>query len=211
MKKLDLRKELRHLYNPPANDVVLVKIPTFNFLMIDGAGDPNTSKEFQNAIQALFTLSYTLKFMVKKEKKIDYPVMALEGLWWSEDMNAFILSQKDRWKWTVMMMQPKIVTKSMVKKAVKAVQAKKEVPAVAGVRYESFAEGFVAQSMHIGPFSAEGPTIRKVHTFAKERGYELSGKHHEIYLSDMRRVGPEKMKTVIRQPVRKVNPREARD
>lgn len=208
MKKLDLRKELRHLYHPPAKDVTLVKIPTFNFLMIDGAGDPNTSKGFQDAIQALFTLSYTLKFMVKKEKKIEYPVMALEGLWWSEDMSAFSLQQKDRWKWTVMMMQPKIVTKSMVKKAVKTVQAKKEIPTIDGVRFASFAEGLSAQIMHIGPFSTEGPTIEKVHTFARERGYELSGKHHEIYLSDVRRVRPEKMKTVIRQPVRKVNPPE---
>jgi hypothetical protein len=208
MKKLDLRKELRHLYHPPAKDVTLVKIPTFNFLMIDGAGDPNTSKGFQDAIQALFTLSYTLKFMVKKEKKIEYPVMALEGLWWSEDMSAFSLQQKDRWKWTVMMMQPKVVTKSMVKKAVKTVQAKKEIPAIDGVRFASFAEGLSAQIMHIGPFSTEGPTIEKVHTFARERGCELSGKHHEIYLSDVRRVRPEKMKTVIRQPVRKVNPPE---
>jgi hypothetical protein len=201
MKKLDLRKELRHLYNPSAKDVTLVKIPTFKFLMIDGAGDPNTSKEFQDAIQALFTLSYTLKFMVKKEKKIEYPVMALEGLWWSDDMSAFSLQQKDRWKWTVMMMQPKVVTKSMVKKAVKTVQVKKEIPAIGSVRFASFAEGLSAQIMHIGPFSAEGPTIEKVHAFVRERGYELSGKHHEIYLSDPRRVPPERLKTILRQPV----------
>jgi len=206
MKKLDLRKELRHLYSPSAKEVALVKVPKFNFLMIDGAGDPNTSKAFRDALQALFTLSYTLKFMVKKEKKIDYPVMALEGLWWSDDMSAFELGRKDRWKWTVMMMQPGPVTKAMVRKAVKAVQAKKQLPALASVRFEPYAEGPSVQIMHIGPFSAEGPTIAKAHAFAREHGYELSGKHHEIYLSDMRRVRPEKLKTVIRQPVRKASP-----
>jgi hypothetical protein len=211
MKKLDLRKELRHLYHPPVQEVSLVKVPRFNFLMVDGAGDPNTSKEFQDAIQALFALSYTVKFMVKKEKKIDFPVMALEGLWWSEDMSAFILEQKDRWKWTLMMMQPDVVTKTMIKKAVKTVQTKKEIPALGSVRFAPFAEGLSAQIMHIGPFSGEGPTIAKVHTFVREHGYELAGKHHEIYLSDLRRVRPEKMKTVIRQPIKKAGPSAARE
>jgi hypothetical protein len=203
MKKLDLKKDLKYLYLPSAKDVEFVRVPRFNFLMIDGAGDPNTSQEFQQAVQALYTAAYTLKFMIKKEKKVDYPVMALEGLWWTDDMATFSAENKAAWRWTLMILQPKVVTKSLFKKAVKQAKEKKGLAALERLRFEGFNEGLCVQIMHIGPYAEEGPTIQKLHAFAKERGFDLVGKHHEIYMSDPRKAKPEKLKTVIRQPIQK--------
>ncbi|MBI3788935.1 MAG: GyrI-like domain-containing protein [Ignavibacteriales bacterium] len=204
MKKLDLKKEFKHLYDPSAKKVVTVEVPRFNFLMIDGKGDPNNSKEFMDATEALFNISYTLKFMFKFEKGIDYPVMALEGLWWMHDDSLFDMNKKDAWRWTLMMMQPTVVTKSLVEQTIKKLQVKKDLPAFSHVYFESFDEGLSAQTMHIGPYSEETPTIEKVHAYIKEQGFEIHGRHHEIYKSDPRRTKPEKMKTVIRYPIKKV-------
>ncbi|MEJ2745899.1 MAG: GyrI-like domain-containing protein [bacterium] len=202
MKKIDLRKELKSLYQPPAKEVVRVKVPTMDFLMIDGKGDPETSQEFQDAIEALFSLSYTIKFMIKKgPEAIDYGVMPLEGLWWADDMTAFKTGKKSKWKWTLMIMQPKYVTRTLVVAAVVAL-TKKKLAALSKIRFETFSEGVAAQTMHIGPFSEEGPTVKRVHDFIAACGCSLSGKHHEIYLSDVRRADPKKWKTVIRQPMR---------
>lgn len=203
MKKLNLRKDLKHLYFPSAKEVEVIQVPKFNYLMIDGSGDPNVSLEFQEAVQALYAASYTLKFMIKKEKKIDYPVMALEGLWWSPNMMGLNMEQKSEWKWTLMILQPKTVTKALFRKAVKQATERKGLAALGKLRLESFTEGLSVQIMHIGPYAAEVPTIEKLHGFAKDRGLELRGKHHEIYLSDPRKAKPEKMRTVIRQPVQK--------
>jgi hypothetical protein len=204
MKKVDLRTELKHLYNPSTKDVMLLRVPRFNFLMVDGAGDPNSSQQFQDAIQALYGMSYTMKFMYRIEKNIDYPVMALEGLWWMKDDVPFDWRKKEDWRWTLMIMQPKYVTKSLVRKAMRELQEKKELPALPRLRFEPFNEGLCVQIMHIGPYSAEGPTIEKLQSVTREHNYEVYGKHHEIYRSDPRRTKPEKLKTVIRQQVRKV-------
>jgi hypothetical protein len=210
MKKIDLKKELKHLYQPSAKEASIVRVPKFNYLMIDGAGDPNTSKEFQDAIQALFSMSYTMKFMYRKEKDIDYPVMALEGFWWMKEGVEFDWNaSKEFWRWTLMMMQPKYVTKALVKKAQMTVTLKAQRAAVTVIsaldkmRFESWNEGMSAQIMHVGPFSEERPTIERLHAFINDSGYEIAGKHHEIYLNDFRRVKPEKMKTVIRYAVKK--------
>jgi hypothetical protein len=176
-----------------------------NFLMIDGRGDPNTSQEFQEAVEALFGVSYTVKFMVKKgEVAVDYSVMPLEGLWWMDNMAEFSIERKADWKWTTMIMQPEYVTRDLLQAAMEQVEKKKNPPALSRLRYESYHEDQAAQIMHIGPFAEEGPTIEKIHQYIEENGYELSGKHHEIYLSDFRRVAPEKLKTVIRQPLKAV-------
>lgn len=204
MKKIDLKKELKHLYNSSSKEVFIVDVPEMNFLMIDGKGDPNTAKEYKDAVETLYAVSYALKFMIKKgEKAIDYSVMPLEGLWWVDDMSKFSIEKKDEWKWTAMIMQPEYVTEDLVNKALEQVKEKKNPPALSKVRFESFHEGLSAQIMHLGPFSEEGPTIAKVHAFIKGKGYDLRGKHHEIYLSDPRKSAPEKMKTVIRQPLEK--------
>ncbi|MBT8292592.1 MAG: GyrI-like domain-containing protein [Eudoraea sp.] len=201
MKKIDYKKELKHLYKPSPSKIEFREVPEMNFLMIDGAGDPNTSLAYKVAIEALYNLSYTLKFMIKKgEVGIDYGVMPLEGLWWVDDMSKFDQNKKEDWKWTAMIMQPEIVIKEMVAIATEEVRKKKDPKALSKIRFEAFKEGKVAQTLHIGPFSEEGPTIKKVHDFISENGYKLNGKHHEIYLSDIRRAAPEKWKTIIRQP-----------
>ena len=201
MMKIDFKKELKHLYNPSSKKVVIVDVPKMNFLMVDGAGDPNTAKEYKDAVEVLFAVSYALKFLVKKGNAIDYGVMPLEGLWWTDDMTQFSAENKDIWKWTSMIMQPKYVTEDLVGQALEQVEKKKNLSALSEIRYGSFHEGLSVQIMHIGPYSDEGPTIEKLHNFIREAGHELRGKHHEIYLSDPRRSAPEKMKTVIRQPM----------
>ena len=201
MKKIDFKKELKHLYRPSAKSVERVTVPGMNFLMIDGQGDPNTSREFQDAIEALYSVSYALKFMVKKgDMATDYGVMPLEGLWWSDDMSTFSVDCKEAWKWTLMIMQPEFISQAMVEGAIKQVRAKKNPVSLSQLRFALFEEGEAAQIMHVGPFSEEGPTIEKVHAFIEESGKVRRGKHHEIYLSDIRRANPAKWKTVIRQP-----------
>lgn len=201
MEKIDLKKEYSNLYKPSSKTVSLVEVPAFNFLMIDGQGDPNTSELYAQAVEALFSLSYTLKFMVKKGSTgVDYSVMPLEGLWWADDMSAFTSDQKSSWKWTMMIMQPDFIDQHLVGIATQSLMKKKNLPALKDVRFESFHEGVCAQIMHVGPFSEEGPTVEKVHQYIEANG-TLSGKHHEIYLSDIRRADPAKWKTIVRQPM----------
>lgn len=202
MEKIDFKKKYQNLYKPLVKKVEIVDVPQMNFLMVDGKGDPNTSKSFSDAIESLFSLAYTLKFMAKNgEISIDYSVLPLEALWWADDMSSFAEGNKDDWKWTVMIMQPEFITKEMVDIAIKKMELKKNLVSLPLVRFEPFKEGEAAQTMHIGPFSEEGPTIEKVHSFIKEKGRQRVGKHHEIYLSDIRRADPEKWKTIIRQPM----------
>ncbi len=201
MKKIDFKKELKHLYQPSAKEVVLVEVPAMNFLMIDGQGDPNTSRSYQEAVEALFSVAYAIKFKVKKTLAIDYGVPPLEGLWWADDMAKFSVDDKSAWKWTMMIMQPEFVSEALVCDTIAEVKKKKDLPALALLRFAPFNEGKCAQVLHIGPFSAEGPTIARVHAFISSLG-KLSGKHHEIYLSDIRKADPAKWKTLIRQPLR---------
>jgi hypothetical protein len=205
MTPIDWKKEYKTLYFPPARPV-MVEIPPFNFLMIDGHGDPNNSPHYQHSIEALYSLSYTLKFAIKKAEGREYAVFPAEGLWWARDMEDFVLANKANWDWTMMIAQPEPVSAEWLERARAAVIKKKKdepalLEAVSRVRFEEFAEGPVAQVMHTGPFSAEGPLIAGLHAFIASQGCVLRGKHHEIYLSDFRRTAPEKLKTVIRQPV----------
>jgi len=202
MAKVDLRKELKHLYNPSAKQVAIINVPKMNFLMIDGKGDPNTAQEYKDAVEALFAVSYALKFMVKKEREVDFGVLPLEGLWWTSNVAKFSMEDKDKWKWTSLIMQPEYVADDFVSRAFEQVRKKKNPPALPKMRFEGFQEGLSAQTMHIGLYSAEGPTIENLHNFIKDNGYELRGKHHEIYLSDPRRSAPEKLKTILRQPMK---------
>jgi hypothetical protein len=202
MKKIDMKKELRHLYDASPKEVAVVDVPEMNFLMADGRGNPNTSPAFKDAVEALYALSYALKFMIKKGKQaVDFSVMPLEGLWWVDDMTVFAADKKEEWKWTVMIMQPEYVKRTLVNEAVLQVEKKKRLPVLAKVRFDRFCEGLSAQIMHLGPYSAEGPTVERLHDFIRENHYNLRGKHHEIYLGDPRRGAPDKMKTIIRQPI----------
>lgn len=200
---LDLRKEYRHFYNPSSRAPEIVEVPTFDFLMIDGHGDPNLSAEYQQAVEALYSLAYTIKFEVKRSHGIDFTVMALEGLWWAEDMTQFSTQRKQDWDWTMMIMQPDLVSAELVASCQAQALKKKKKPAIEKIRFERYEEGTAVQLLHIGPYAEEGPNIARMHAFAQEQGYALHGKHHEIYLGDPRRSAPEKLKTVLRQPLRR--------
>lgn len=205
--KVDLKKELKPLYAatsaPRAVDPGL-----HSYLMIDGAGDPNVSPAFKKAVEALFSVSYHLKFSWRKETGVDYGVMPLEGLWWTDDMATFSAEDKMAWSWTLMILQPSFIERSVVEKAVVDVAAKKGTQ-LDGVRYETFDEGKSAQVLHVGPFSAEGPTVQRLHEWIVKAGGKLTGKHHEIYLSDFRRGDPTRWKTIVRQPFEKARMTES--
>lgn len=202
MSKTDYKKKLKHLYHASAKDVVTVEVPTLRFLMMDGEGNPNTSKAYAEAVEALFSVSYTAKFMVKKESpEHDYVVMPLEGLWWADDMANFDVNDKSTWKWTMMIMQPDVVSDEVIEDAIGQVREKKKLPGLNIIRLEELSEGLCAQILHVGPFSEEGPTVERLHQYIDERT-GLRGKHHEIYLSDIRRAAPENWRTIIRQPMK---------
>ena len=203
MEKLDLKKKWKDLYQPPATAIAAVDVPPLTYLMVDGEGDPNTSPAFTHAIEALYSLSYTLKFSLKKSPQpVDYGVMPLEGLWWADDPGAFHRQDKSDWKWTAMILQPDFIGRKQVTAAFDEVRKKKKLVALDRVRLETLAEGNAAQILYVGPFADEGPTIQRIHEFIHAAGKELCGKHHEIYLSDPRRTAPEKLKTIIRQPMK---------
>lgn len=201
MSKIDLKKENKDFYYPSTKEVSVVDLPEMKFLMIDGQGDPNTSKEYQEAMETIFPVSYKTKFTSKKEKSLDYVVMPLEGLWWVDNMEQFSLDHRESWKWTVMIRQPDFITEDLIKKAMEEIEQKKNPPSLKKIRYESFKEGLSVQIMHIGPYGeAETPQVQRLHEFIHQEGHKITGKHHEIYISDMRRTKPENLKTIIRQP-----------
>jgi hypothetical protein len=214
MKTLDLKKDLKYLYTPSAKKIELVKVPRLQFAMIDGAIEkgqaPGSSPGFQEATQALYGIAYTLKFTFKKRKvhAVDYPVMALEGLWWVEG-GIFEISVPDNWLYTLMIMQPDVVTKEAFDEAVAEVQRKRgESPALSRARLAPFEEGLCVQVMHVGPYASEPATVDRMKAFAGEQGFRdcigRGGKHHEIYLGDPRKADPAKLKTVLRHPVEKL-------
>lgn len=203
MSHTDWKKDLKHLYFPPQGKFTFADVPPLNFLMVDGHGDPNTAPEYADAVQALYGLAYTIKFALKAQG-VEFSVAPLEGLWWMPDMAQFSDKDKAAWDWTMMILQPDAVTEAVVEAARAEAQKKKGLPALVKARLESYHEGLAVQTLYLGAYADEGPTIAAMHRFAVEQGYALSGKHHEIYMGDPRRSAPEKLKTVIRQPIRKV-------
>jgi hypothetical protein len=202
--KLDLKKDLKHLYAPSARDVSAVDVPPISFLMVDGSGNPNTAQSYSDAVSALFSTAYTLKFMLKnRDAALDYAVMPLEGLWWADDMDAFRQGNKDQWLWTMMIAQPEFVTPEDVQAALGETRRKKPLPALDLVRFEAYHEGPSVQILHLGPYADETANIARLHGWIADHGYTFGGKHHEIYLNDASRVVPEKLRTVVRQPYAK--------
>lgn len=198
--KVDLRGQLKWLYQPSARVPVEVEVPPMYFLMIDGTGDPNAAP-FAEAVAALYSFAYTLKFQVRNgPQAIDYPVMPLEGLWWMGDGTQFNAARRGNWHWTAMIMQPEYVTAELIEPTRAEVTRKKGLAAIDRVRYERFDEGLAAQIMHRGPFADEPATLAKLHDFITGRGHRLRGKHHEIYLNNPLQTAPERLKTVLRQP-----------
>ena len=207
MPKMDLRKELKYLYAPSARQVALVDVPEFQFAQIDGAIEPGqapgTSPAFEQAMSALYGITYTLKFMSKQraDNPLDYTVMTLEGLWWVEE-GEFNIPQPGNWRWTVMILQPDHITPAMFAEGLAQLRKKRgDSPALDKLRLARFHEGLALQIMHIGPYANEPATIARMDAFAQENGYRMIGKHHEIYLGDPRNAAPEKLKTILRHPV----------
>ncbi|MFZ5354753.1 MAG: GyrI-like domain-containing protein [Bacillota bacterium] len=201
--KVDIKKEMKYIYSASSKKVEEVEVPKMNFIMIDGEGNPNETPWFGEAVSALFSTAYTIKFMIKKAEGIDYSVMPLEGLWWMDDMNEFTVENKHRWKWTLMIMQPEYVTREIYENGLEAAKKKKGIKALDNLRFESYEEGLSAQLLHIGPYTEEEQDIEAIHKYIEENGYDKTGKHHEIYLSDMTKTAPEKLKTILRQPMKK--------
>jgi hypothetical protein len=198
---IDLRRELSALYSA-GREPAFVDVPELPFLMIDGHGDPNTAPAYADAVQALYSLAYTIRFALKRRPEaVDARVMPLEGLWWTPDMATFSTEDKSQWDWRMMILVPEQVTTKVVEDARHATSRKRAPASLDHVRIERFAEGRCAQVLHVGPYSAEGPTIAGLHAFIAANGCALSGKHHEVYLGDPRRAAPEKLRTILRQPV----------
>jgi len=202
--KVDFKKTQKKLYQPSSKEVVMIIVPEMQFLMIDGMGSPGDSQEYQDALATLYPVAFKTKFLSKGKGK-DYVVPPLEGLWWADDMNDFRSGHREKWKWTMGIMQPPWITKELIKEAIEITRKNKPELSelLTKLRFENYNEGKSAQIMHLGPFSEEGPTIDKVHNFIEQQSGKFDGltqKHHEIYLSDPRRAKPENMKTVIRQP-----------
>lgn len=176
-------------------------VPAARFLAVDGAGDPNTSPDYAAAVEALFALAYTIKFAVKRGPlAIDYGVMPLEGLWWADDLTAFVRAERAAWRWTMMIRQPDFVDEALVATTQAEVARRKPSVRAGAVTLRHFEEGRCVQIKHIGPFTAEGPAIAQLHADIAALGAKPVGRHHEIYLSDIRRTPPEKWKTILRQP-----------
>jgi hypothetical protein len=198
-------KMLGAFYQQPRNKISILEIPEMNYLTIQGQGDPNNNDDYTLAVGALYAVAYQLKFCIKNSlAAVDYQVMPLEGLWWAEDMRQFTLSERSNWHWQMMIMQPEYVTKDIFRQAIAEVHHKKNPPKLEEISFESYREGLSAQIFHSGPYGdAERPTIEKLHTFISDQGYQLNGKHHEIYFNSPLRTAPENLKTIIRQPIQK--------
>jgi hypothetical protein len=188
--KVDLKRELP-CYTAKRDVVQVVDVPDLRYLMIDGHGDPNTAA-YRSAVSALYPVAYKLKFASKKELDRDYVVMPLEGLWWAADMATFTTARdKSQWDWTLMIMVPDWITVEMFRQV-----------GSDEVRLESLSEGLCVQALHVGAYDDEADLLRHMHEeFIPEQALTMVGKHHEIYLSDPRRVAAAKLRTILRQPI----------
>jgi hypothetical protein len=219
MEKVDFKKAMRELYTAPKGKFKRIEVPEMQYLMIDGRGDPGSSQAYQDAIEALYALAYRIKFMSKNELESDYVVPPLEGLWGSEMMvselweaedeeewlRIFHASDRDAWSWTMMIMLPDWIGEDLFESALQDTRDSKDLPALDKLRVEPLEEGLCVQTLHLGPYIEEGPILARMHVrYLPSEGLIENGKHHEVYLSDPRRVAPEKIKTLLRQPVREL-------
>ncbi|MFD2472703.1 GyrI-like domain-containing protein [Amycolatopsis silviterrae] len=209
MDKYDVKKAHRALYSPSSKDFAVVDVPALRYLAADGHGDPNTAPEYTNAVEALYGIAYAVKFASKALGR-DFVVGPLEGLWRADDPAVFLTREKEKWDWTMLISQPDWVTEEMVQDAAARVAKKKDNPALANVQLRTLHEGTSVQILHLGSYDDETPTLNRLHhEYLPEHGLTFNGDHHEIYLSDPRRTAPEKLKTVLRQPVKPLGKRSA--
>jgi hypothetical protein len=204
MEKLDLKKHHKALYNPPRGKFEIVEVPPLQYVQIDGAGDPNTAEAYKTGVAWLYSVSYAMKFAAKAELGRDYVVGPLEALWWADDMSTFLTRKKSDWQWTIMILQPEFVTSALFVRAVDKASKKLGAPPES-LRLETYHEGLSVQTLHIGSYDDEAPTLARLHReFVPANGLKETGHHHEIYLSDPRKVVPDKLKTILRQPVQRL-------
>lgn len=202
--KIDFKKDFKELYKAPVKGFAFVNAPSWLYIMIDGAGDPNTVPQFQRGIETLYGVAYTVKFSLKKTGiGPEYSVPPLDGLWWCEGMEGFDQENRGLWRWTLMIAQPSHIDLAVVDAAIQQLIARGKEGLWSELRLETLDEGLCVQALHVGPYSDEAPRIAAMHRFISEQGYRPRGRHHEIYLSDPRRTSPEKLKTILRQPVAK--------
>jgi hypothetical protein len=203
--KVDLIRELRELYRPSAQDFQVVEVPPLTYLMVDGRGDPNTAPAYGEAVEALYALAYRIKFISKAQLGRDYVVPPLQGLWWADDYSKFTSAlDRSAWDWTMMILTPEWITAGLFEGALAELRRKKPLPGLEAMRMERYDEGLAAQIMHIGSYADEAPTLARLHNeWIPHHRYVERGKHHEIYLGDPRRVEASKLRTILRQPIRK--------
>ncbi len=207
MSKTDFKKTMKELFNPPPQQFSMVDVPPLNFLMIDGKGTPDSAAqtEYAQALAALYPTAYKLKFLSKDKLDRDYVVPPLQALWWADDMEVFVNGEQDQWQWTVMIMLPDWIDVEHVEEIRSRLAATSDLPALEKLRMENLNEGLAVQVMHIGAYSNEGPVLKRLHEeFLPQNNLVENGHHHEIYLSDPRKTAPEKLKTILRQPVTRV-------
>ncbi|WP_103662935.1 GyrI-like domain-containing protein [Microbacterium sp. CJ77] len=203
--KVDLKKQIA-TYVAPHGRFDIVTVPPMRYVAVDGMGDPNTAQSYADALATLYHVAYALKFLSKRELDRDYVVMPLEALWWSDDMAAFTVARdKTRWRWTAMILVPGWIDDARVEVAVQGVRTKGGAPAIEELRVLALDEGLCVQTLHVGPYDAEGPVLEAMHDdFIPANGLRMTGRHHEIYLGDPRRTAPEKLRTILRQPVERI-------
>lgn len=202
MTRYDIKRELKQCYAPRNRDWALVDVPAQRFIAVDGSGDPNTSAGYARAVEALYTVAYTIKFASKRTLDGDFVVGPLEGLWWSDRPEVFTARDKDAWQWRMLISQPDWITEDFIDDAKQTALAKKDLPTIADVRYEPMHEGLCAQVLHIGPYDDEGPILAELHgEYLAANNLRMTGHHHEVYLGDPRRSAPAELRTVLRQPV----------
>jgi hypothetical protein len=203
MEKYDLKVARRDLYAPSTKDFGIVDVPAMAYLVIDGSGDPNTSVEYAVAVEALYTVAYSIKAHSRTAGGRDFVVPPLEGLWWADDMTAFTRRDKAAWHWTMLIALPDWINGDVVESARASARKKKDRPAIDAVTVRTLTEGTSVQILHIGSYDDEGSVLDRLHrTYLPENGLTVNGHHHEIYLSDARRTEPAKLRTILRQPVK---------
>lgn len=200
--KVDLKRRIAS-YTAPRGGFEIITMPPLRYLMIDGHGDPNTVPAYAEALATLYPVAYALKFHSKRALGRDYAVPPLEALWWAEDMRAFTAARdKSRWHWTAMLLVPEWLGEQEVADATESAACKGDAPALDDLRFEELAEGLCVQTLHIGSYDHEGPVLERMHRqFIPENGLRMTGRHHEVYLSDPRRISPDRLRTILRQPV----------
>ena len=200
MEKYDVKRARRELYSA-TKDFTVVDVPPLQYLAVDGHGDPNTATAYTEAVEALYSVAYTVKFASKGLGQ-DFVVGPLEGLWRADDPAAFVAGDKAAWDWTMLINQPDWITPEMVAAAIEKAGTKKPLPALDRLSLRTFEEGQSVQILHVGSYDDEGPTLARLHhEYMPAHQLTFNGDHHEIYLSDPRRVAPAALKTILRQPV----------